>query len=69
MRDVTLVDIFSHHIARKYVNRSGIVHAIAVANHAFNLAEDLGIDTDSAAKAGFLHDIGHFTAQKWEMGL
>ncbi|WP_428908511.1 HD domain-containing protein [Niallia sp. Krafla_26] len=72
MRDVTLVDIFNHHIAQKYVNRSGLVHAIAVAYHAFQLAKEQGIDTDSAAKAGFLHDIGHFTWYKngkWDYDL
>jgi uncharacterized protein len=64
MRDVTLTDIFSHHIAQKYINRSGLAHAIAVAYHAFKIAFDQGVDVDSAAKAGFLHDIGHYTWYK-----
>lgn len=72
MRDVTLVKIFNHHIAQKYVNRSGLVHAIAVAYHAFHFSQDQGVDPDSAAKAGFLHDIGHFTWYrngKWDYEL
>lgn len=62
MRDVTLLQIFEHHITQKYLNRSGMAHALAVAHHAFRLARDRGQDADSAAKAGLLHDIGHF---KW----
>ena len=54
MRDVTLIDIYNHHIAQKYVSRSGFVHAIAVAYHAFQFAKEQGIDVDSAAKAGLL---------------
>ena len=72
MRDVTLVQVFNHHIAQKYVNRSGLVHAIAVAYHAFHFSKDKGVDPDSAAKAGFLHDIGHFTWYrngKWDYEL
>ncbi|ESU33780.1 hypothetical protein G3A_04720 [Bacillus sp. 17376] len=61
MRDVTLLDIFEHHIAQKYLKRSGMAHAIAVAYHAFHLARKHNVDVDIAAKAGFLHDIGHFT--------
>jgi uncharacterized protein len=72
MRDVTLIDLFNHPIAQKYITRSGLVHAIAVAYHAFQLAVELEIDTDSAAKAGFLHDIGHYTWYrngKWDYDL
>ncbi|WP_071459704.1 HD domain-containing protein [Bacillus massilinigeriensis] len=61
MRDVTLLDIFHHPITQKYVKRSGFAHAIAVAYHAYYLAKEHGEDVDIAAKAGFLHDIGHFT--------
>jgi uncharacterized protein len=61
MRDVMLLDIYEHHIAQKYLNRSGLVHAIAVAYHAFHLAKEQRVDVDHAAKAGLLHDIGHFT--------
>ncbi|MCM3734264.1 HD domain-containing protein [Bacillus cytotoxicus] len=53
---VTLEQIFQHHITQKYVNRSGMVHAIAVAYHAFHHTS-----VDAATKAGFLHDIGHHT--------
>ena len=61
MRDVLLSDLFQHRIAQKYLNRSGLVHAIAVSYHAFRLAKEQNVDVDSAAKAGFLHDIGHYT--------
>jgi uncharacterized protein len=64
VRDVTLLDIFEHHIAQKYLKRSGMAHAIAVAYHAFQLAKEHNVDVDIAAKAGFLHDIGHFTWYK-----
>lgn len=64
MRDVKLTDLFNHHIAQKYITRSGLVHAIAVAYHAFSLAKKAGEDVDIASKAGFLHDIGHYTWYK-----
>lgn len=64
MRDVTLLQIFEHHIAQKYLNRSGLAHAIAVAYHAFKLAKEHHVDVDIAAKAGFLHDMGHYTWYK-----
>ncbi|WP_445487032.1 HD domain-containing protein [Niallia sp. 03133] len=64
MRDVTLTNIFKHHIAQKYITRSGLAHALAVAYHAFELAKERGIDVDIAAKAGFLHDMGHYTWYK-----
>ncbi|MFB6467091.1 HD domain-containing protein [Cytobacillus sp. Hz8] len=72
MRDVTLLDIFEHHIAQKYLNRSGLSHAIAVSYHAFNLAKEYHIDVDVAAKAGLLHDIGHYSWYKngkWDYDL
>lgn len=61
MRDVTLLEIYEHPITQKYLNRSGMAHAIAVAYHAFHLAKEHQVDLDTAAKAGFLHDMGHFT--------
>lgn len=64
MRDVTLVDIYKHHIAQKYLVRSGLAHAIAVSYHCFHLAKKYNVDVDIAAKAGLLHDIGHFTWYK-----
>ncbi|MDQ0268460.1 HD domain-containing protein [Cytobacillus purgationiresistens] len=64
MRDVRLTEIFNHRIAQKYITRSGLAHAIAVAYHAFQLAKEQGEDVDAATKAGFLHDIGHYTWYK-----
>ncbi len=62
MRQVTLEKLYKHPIVQKYVNRSGMAHAIAVAEHAFDIATKTGVNPDLAAKAGFLHDIGHY---KW----
>jgi uncharacterized protein len=64
MRDVTLLNIFEHHIAQKFLNRSGLAHAIAVAYHAFHLAKEQHLDVDIAAKSGLLHDMGHYTWYK-----
>jgi len=64
MREVSLTEIFQHRIAQKYITRSGLAHAIAVAYHAFQLAAQNGVDVDTATKAGFLHDIGHYTWYK-----
>jgi len=72
MRDVNLVSIFEHRIAQKYLNRSGLAHAIAVAYHAFQLAREHQLDVDVAAKAGLLHDMGHYTWYKngkWDYDL
>ncbi|EMA6342711.1 HD domain-containing protein [Bacillus cytotoxicus] len=72
MRHVTLEQIFEHHITQKYVNRSGMVHAITVAYHAFHLAKKHHASVDAATKAGFLHDIGHHTWYsdgKWDYEL
>lgn len=72
MRDVTLFEIFQHHITQKFLNRSGLAHAIAVAYHSFKLAKEHNVDIDIAAKAGFLHDMGHYTWYrngKWDYDL
>ncbi|WP_059103992.1 HD domain-containing protein [Shouchella shacheensis] len=72
MRDVTLVDLYDHHITQKFVNRSGMAHAICCAYHAFDLALIHHVHPDLAAKAAFLHDIGHFTWYKdgkWDYSL
>lgn len=61
MRHVSLLEIYEHPITQKYVNRSGMAHAIAVAFHAFSFAESYQVNPDFAAKAGFLHDIGHYS--------
>lgn len=60
MRQVTLEQLYKHPIVQKYVKRSGMDHAITVAEHAFNIAVKKGVNPDLAAKAGFLHDIGHY---------
>lgn len=72
MREVTLIQIFNHHIAKKYLSRSGIVHAIACAYHAFKLAKERGVSVDLATKAALLHDMGHYTWYrngKWDYDL
>lgn len=72
MREVTLIQIFNHHIARKYLSRSGIVHAIACAYHAFKLAKEYDVSVDLAAKSALLHDMGHYTWYsngKWDYDL
>src|SRR3954470_11283276 len=72
MRDVTLLNIFEHRITQKYLNRSGLAHAIAVAYHAYHLAKKHQLDVDIAAKAGLLHDMGHYTWYKngkWDYDL
>lgn len=62
MRNVTLEKLFIHPIVQKYVKRSGMAHAIQVAENAFHFAVKYGVNPDLAAKAGLLHDIGHY---KW----
>jgi len=57
---VTLIDIYKHPISQKYIRRSGMAHAISVAYHSFHLAKKYSVRPDWAAKAGFLHDIGHY---------
>lgn len=61
MRDVTLECILTHPITVKYLKRSGLAHAVTVAEYAYDFALKLGADTDSATKAALLHDIGHYT--------
>lgn len=60
MRQVMLKDIYMHPISQKFVRRSGMAHAISVAQFAFDLALEYDVNPDWAVKAGFLHDIGHF---------
>ncbi|BCE16187.1 hypothetical protein RSC3_03543 [Bacillus paralicheniformis] len=69
MRNVTLVDVFTHPIAQKYLTRSGVAHAVACAYHAYRLAVRAGVDPDIATKAALLHDIGHYewyTDGEWD---
>ncbi|MFJ5714591.1 HD domain-containing protein [Neobacillus sp. NPDC093127] len=72
MRHVTLIQIFNHRIAEKYLSRSGIAHAIACAYHAFKLAKQYKVSADLATKAALLHDMGHYTWYrngKWDYDL
>ncbi|MGM0922450.1 MAG: HD domain-containing protein [Bacillota bacterium] len=69
MRNVTLTEVYSHPIAQKYLQRSGVAHAIAVTYHAYRLAIQHGVDPDLATKAALLHDIGHYewyTDGEWD---
>lgn len=69
MKKVTLMDVFTHPIAQKYLKRSGIAHAIETAYHAYHLAIKYGVNPDLATKAALLHDIGHYewyTNGKWD---
>lgn len=61
MRKVTLEMIFTHPITQRYLRRSGVAHAIKVAEYAYSLALDYQVDPDLATKAALLHDIGHYT--------
>lgn len=72
MREVKLIDLYDHRITQKYVERSGMAHAIRCAYHAFSLAVNEKIDPDLATKGAFLHDIGHYTWYKngkWDFSL
>lgn len=69
MRHVTLVEIFTHPIAQKYLTRSGVAHAVSVAYHAFRLSVQHNVNPDLATKAALLHDIGHYewyTNGQWD---
>lgn len=59
MRKVTLEDLLTDSVCRKHLPRAGVDHSIRVAEVAVDLAEQMGVDPDKAAKAGLLHDIGH----------
>lgn len=59
-RKVTLEMLFKHPIVQKYVGRSGMAHAISVAERAFEISIKNNVDPDLATKAGLLHDIGHY---------
>lgn len=61
-RTVTLEKLYVHPITQKYLTRSGMEHAITVAEKAYEIALQRNINPDLATKAGFLHDIGHY---KW----
>ncbi|HEY3368808.1 MAG TPA: HD domain-containing protein [Symbiobacteriaceae bacterium] len=59
MRQVTLVDLFTDSVCRKHLPRAGVDHSIRVAELAVDLAVQMAVNPDLAAKAGLLHDIGH----------
>lgn len=61
LRRVSLEDIFTHPITQKSLKRSGVEHAISVAEYAYMFAKRYGVDTDHATKAALLHDVGHYT--------
>ncbi|MGX4668196.1 HD domain-containing protein [Cerasibacillus sp. JNUCC 74] len=72
MRKVTLETVFLHPITQRYLKRSGMAHAIAVAENAFKLAKEYNVNPDHAAKAALLHDVGHYTWYrdgKWDYDL
>lgn len=58
---VTLEQVFTHPITQKYLNRSGVAHAIAVAEYAYIFAKRFDVNPDLATKAALLHDVGHYT--------
>lgn len=60
MRNVTLEDVFAHPITQKHLKRSGIAHAIAVAEYAYMFAKRYQVDPDLVTKAALLHDVGHY---------
>jgi uncharacterized protein len=59
MRRVTLEELLMDSVCRKHLPKAGIDHSIRVAEIAFDMAVEHGVDTDLATKAGLLHDIGH----------
>lgn len=61
MRRITLEEVFLHPITQKYLQRSGIAHAVAVTEYAYIFAKRFNVDVDYATKAALLHDIGHYT--------
>ncbi len=61
MKRVTLEEVFLHPHAQKYLKRSGIAHAVAVAEYAYIFAKRFNVNVDLATKAALLHDIGHYT--------
>ncbi|PAV30559.1 phosphohydrolase [Virgibacillus profundi] len=72
MRHVRLEEIFTHPITQKYLKRSGVAHAIAVAEYAYIFAKRFNVNPDRATKAALLHDIGHYTWYKdgeWDYDL
>jgi uncharacterized protein len=72
MRKVTLEMIFRHPVTQRYLKRSGIAHAVCVAEHAYHFAKQSNVNPDLAAKAALLHDIGHYNWYRdgqWDFNL
>ncbi|TXL61759.1 HD domain-containing protein [Cerasibacillus terrae] len=72
MRTVTLEDVFTHPTTQKYLRRSGIAHAIQVAENAYLISKRFKVNPDLATKAALLHDVGHYTWYKngqWDYNL
>lgn len=61
MNRLKLLNIYKHPIAKKYLRRSGLAHALSAAEHAFVFAVEKAVNPDLAVKAALLHDIGHYT--------
>lgn len=61
MRRITLEEVFLHPVTQKYLQRSGIAHAVAVTEYAYTFAKRFEVDADYATKAALLHDVGHYT--------
>ncbi|MBN6205446.1 HD domain-containing protein [Ralstonia pickettii] len=60
MERVTLEEIFLHPVTQKYLQRSGVAHAVSVAEFAYIFAKRFNVNPDHATKAALLHDIGHY---------
>lgn len=72
IRKVTLEQLFIHPVVEKHLNRSGVAHAVKVAEYAYDLAVARDVNPDEATKAALLHDIGHYTWYKdgaWDYDL
>ncbi|WP_405099069.1 HD domain-containing protein [Oceanobacillus sp. FSL H7-0719] len=61
MKRVSLEEIFLHPVTQKYLQRSGVAHAVSVAEFAYIFAKRFNVNPDQATKAALLHDIGHYT--------
>lgn len=60
MKSVTLTSLLKHPLARKYIERSGLAHAVHVTEFAYAFAEAENVCVSLATKAALLHDIGHY---------
>lgn len=60
MKSITLTSLLRHPLARKYIERSGLAHAVHVTEFAYAFAIEEHVCVDLATKAALLHDIGHY---------